>query len=125
MSVQLISFTEKNGFVTATKLGTTIKFLLLQPKILPQQPNVLLIEPNILLLKQNIFVIPTLTNDFVGVTKSFFRDCVSRSSVKLYLRARGKCANLGFFSKRLRQVQSLRLFQTSQTTISGLALKLI
>jgi len=42
--------TEKNGFVTATKLGTTNNFLLLQPKILLQQPNVLLIELNILLL---------------------------------------------------------------------------
>jgi len=47
--------------------------LLLQPKILPQQRNVLLIEPNILLLYQNIFVIPILTNDFVGITKPFFR----------------------------------------------------
>jgi len=44
---------------------------LLQPKILLQQPNVLLIELNILLLKQNIFVIPILTNDFVGITKPF------------------------------------------------------
>jgi len=44
-----IFFTEKNGFVTATKLGRT-NFLLLQPKILLQQPNVLLIELNILLL---------------------------------------------------------------------------
>ena len=42
-------YTEKNGFVTATKLGTTNNFLLLQPKILLQQPNVLLIELNILL----------------------------------------------------------------------------
>jgi len=42
--------TEKNGFVTATKLGKTNNFLLLQPKILLQQPNVLLIELNILLL---------------------------------------------------------------------------
>jgi len=33
----------KNGFVTATKLGTTNDFLLLQPKILLQQPNVLLL----------------------------------------------------------------------------------
>jgi len=41
---------KKNGFVTATKLGTANKFLLLQPKILLQQPNVLLIELNILLL---------------------------------------------------------------------------
>jgi len=40
----------KNGFVTATKLGTTNEFLLLQSKILLQQPNVLLIELNILLL---------------------------------------------------------------------------
>jgi len=42
--------TEKNGFVTATKLGTTNNFLLLQPKILLHQPNVFLIELNILLL---------------------------------------------------------------------------
>jgi len=37
--VRKYSFTEKNSFVTATKLGTTNKFLLLQPKILLQQPN--------------------------------------------------------------------------------------
>jgi len=43
------SFHGKNGLVTATKLGTTSIFLLLQPKILLQQPNVLLIELNILL----------------------------------------------------------------------------
>jgi len=40
---------KENGFVTATKLGTTNK-LMLQPKILLQQPSVLLIELNILLL---------------------------------------------------------------------------
>jgi len=39
----------KNGFVTATKLGTTNEFLLLQRKLLLQQPNFLLIEQNILL----------------------------------------------------------------------------
>jgi len=44
-----IDIAKKNGF-PATKLGQQIKFLLLQPKILPQQPNVLLIELNILLL---------------------------------------------------------------------------
>jgi len=64
--------TGKNGFVTATKLGTTNEFLLLQPKILLQQPIVLLIELNILLLQQNIFVMPILTNHFVGITKPFF-----------------------------------------------------
>ena len=42
--------TEKNGFVTATKLGTTNNFLLLKQQILLQQPNVLLVELNILLL---------------------------------------------------------------------------
>ena len=42
--------TEKNGFVTATELGTTKFFLLLQSKILLQQPNVLLTELNIVLL---------------------------------------------------------------------------
>jgi len=62
----------KNGFVTATKLGTTNEFFLLHPKILLQQPNVLLIELNILLLWQSIFVITILTNDFVSVTKPFF-----------------------------------------------------
>jgi len=46
-------------------------FLLLQPKISLQQPNVLLIVLNILLLEQNIFVIPFLTNDFVGIIKPF------------------------------------------------------
>jgi len=46
--------------------------LLLQPKILLLQPNVLLIELNILLWQQNIFVIPILTNEFVGITKPFF-----------------------------------------------------
>jgi len=44
------SITEKNGFDTATKLGTTNTFLLLPPKISLQQLNVLLIELNILLL---------------------------------------------------------------------------
>jgi len=38
-----------------------------------QQPDVLLIELNILLLLQNIFVIPILTNDFVGIT--FYTVC--------------------------------------------------
>ena len=54
-------------------LRQQINFLSMQPKILPKQPNFLLIEPNILLLLQNIFVIPILTNDFVGITKPFFR----------------------------------------------------
>jgi len=48
--------------------GQQIQFLLLLPKGLPQQPNILLMEPNIMLLSQNIFVIPILTNDFVGIT---------------------------------------------------------
>jgi len=62
----------KNGFLTATKLGTTKEIFVAATKILPQQPNVLLIEPYILLLSQNIFDIPILTNDFVGITKPFF-----------------------------------------------------
>jgi len=45
-------------------------FLLLQPKILLPQPNVLMIELNILLLLI-FFVVPILTNDFVGITKPF------------------------------------------------------
>jgi len=65
------NITGKNVFFTATKLGTTNKFLLLQPKILLQQPKVLLLELNILLLRQNIFVVPIFTNDFIGITKPF------------------------------------------------------
>jgi len=42
--------TRKNGFVTATKLGTTNEFFVASTKNLLQQPNVLLIELNILLL---------------------------------------------------------------------------
>jgi len=49
LKTSLENRTEKNGFVTATKLET-MNFLLLQPKILLQQPNVMLIELNILLL---------------------------------------------------------------------------
>jgi len=44
------SHVEKNGFVTATKLGTTNIFFLAATKNLLQQPNVFLIELNILLL---------------------------------------------------------------------------
>jgi len=62
----------KNGFVTATKLGTTDTFFVAATKILLQQPNVLLTELNILLLSQNVFVIPIVTNDFVSMTKPFF-----------------------------------------------------
>jgi len=68
---ELLPLHGKKCFVTAKKLGTTNIFFLLQQKISPQQPNVLLIELNILLLQQNIFVIPILTNDFVGITKPF------------------------------------------------------
>jgi len=50
LAIALCSYKEKNGFVTATKLGTTNKFFDAATKNLVQQPNVLLIELNILLL---------------------------------------------------------------------------
>jgi len=50
MDVLLFDGARKNGFVTATKLGTTNNFFVAATKIFAQQPNVLLIEPNILLL---------------------------------------------------------------------------
>jgi len=61
--------------------------LLLQPKVLLQQPNVLLIELNILLLKQNIFVIPILTDGFVGITKPVIPCCETYAVLKQYLYA--------------------------------------
>jgi len=49
--------------------------LLLQPKILPLQPNDDRTKQFVVV--KNIFVIPILTNDFVGKTKPFFRDDTS------------------------------------------------
>jgi len=45
-----IKYTEKNGFVTATKLGTTNNFFVAAIINSMQQPKVLFIELNILLL---------------------------------------------------------------------------
>jgi len=84
---------EKNGFATATKLGTTIFFLFLQPKILLQQPNFLLTELNILL--QSIFVIPILTNDFVGITKPFIPCFLARNRKTRGLCFQGKTIERG------------------------------
>ena len=69
---------KKNGFVTATKLGTTNNFLLLlQPKILPQQPNGLLIEPNILVLTK-YFCYPYFNKWFCWYNKTFFSVAVCK-----------------------------------------------
>jgi len=61
-----------NNFSFSGNKTKTFFFLVKRCGTSPQQPDVLLIEPNILLLEQNIFVIPIITNDFVGVTKPFF-----------------------------------------------------
>jgi len=68
-----LSYTEKNGFVTATKLGTTNEFFVASTKNFAAATKRLLIELSILLLQQNIFVTFILTDDFAGITKPFFR----------------------------------------------------
>jgi len=67
--------------------GQQIKFLLLHPNNFLRQQNVLLTELNILLLSKNVFVIPILTNDFVGITKPFFPCTSQKSTVVIKIHA--------------------------------------
>jgi len=55
----------KNGFVTATKLGTTNKIFVAAAKNFAAATKRFVVVTK-------YFVIPILTNDFVGITKPFF-----------------------------------------------------
>ena len=64
------SYTEKNGFVTATKLGTTNNFFVAATKNFAAATKRFVDKTKHFVVK-NIFAIPILTNDFVGITKPF------------------------------------------------------
>jgi len=59
----------KNGFVTATKLGTTNNFFVAATKNFTAATKRFVHRTKHLVVVTNMFVIPILTNDFVGITK--------------------------------------------------------
>jgi len=63
-------YTEKNGFVTATKLGTTNNFFVAATKYFAAATK-LFVDRTKQLVVTKYYFIPTLTNDFVGITKPF------------------------------------------------------
>jgi len=66
------AYTEKNGFVTVIKLGTTNKFFVAAPKNFAAATKPFVDRTkHFVVVTQNIFVIPILRNDFVGITKPF------------------------------------------------------
>ena len=64
----------KNGFVTATKLGTTNKIFVAATKIFAAATKRFVDRTKHFVVVTIFFVIPILTNDFVGITKPFFRE---------------------------------------------------
>jgi len=69
----------KNGFVTATKLGTTNKIFVAAAKNFAAATKRFVDRTKHFVVLTKFFVIPILTNDFVGITKPFFpcggREC--------------------------------------------------
>ena len=65
--------TEKNGFVTATKLGTTNIFFVAATKNFAAATKRFVDRTKqFVVVTKYVFVIPILTNDFVSITKPFF-----------------------------------------------------
>jgi len=62
----------KNGFVTATKLGTTNNFFVAATKNFATATKRFVYRTKHFVVVTKYFVIPILTNDFVGITKPFF-----------------------------------------------------
>ena len=65
----------KNGFVTATKLGTTNNFFVAATKNFAAATKHFVDRTKHFVVVTNIFVIPILTNDSVGITKPFIPCC--------------------------------------------------
>jgi len=63
--------TGKNGFVTATKLGTTNKIFVAATKFFSAATK-RFVDRTKRFVVTKFFVIPILTNAFVGITKLFF-----------------------------------------------------
>jgi len=76
-------FTEKNGFVTATKLGTTNEFFVASTKNFAAATKRCVDRTKYFVVVTKYFGYPYFTNDFVGITKPFFR-VLYFSPVRLY-----------------------------------------
>ena len=63
---------EKNGFVTATKLGTTNNFFVATAKNFAAVTKRFIDRSKHFVVVTKYFFIPILTNVFVGITKTFF-----------------------------------------------------
>jgi len=66
--------TEKNGFVTATKLGTTNKIFVAATKNFAAATKRFVDRTKHFIVVTKCFCYPNLTKDFVGITKRFFRE---------------------------------------------------
>jgi len=71
-------YTEKNGFVTATKIGTTNPFFVVATKNFAAATKNFAAATKRFANRAKLFVVvtkyfcyPILTNDFVGITKPF------------------------------------------------------
>jgi len=64
--------TEKNGFVTVTKLGTTNNFFVAATKNFAAATKRFVDRTKPFVVVTIFFVIPILTNDFVSIAKPFF-----------------------------------------------------
>jgi len=69
------TFTEKNGFVTATKLGTTNKFFVAATKNFAAATKRFGDRTKHFVVVTKYFCYPYFTNDFVGGTKPFIQCC--------------------------------------------------
>jgi len=63
---------KKNGFVTATKLGTTNEFFVASTKNFASATKRFVDRTKHFVVVRKCFINPILTNDFVGITKPFF-----------------------------------------------------
>jgi len=68
-----LQFTEKNSFVTATKLGTTNEFFDASTKNFAAATNRFVGRTKHFVVVTKYFSIPILANDFVSTTNPFFR----------------------------------------------------
>jgi len=79
-----VGCTGKNGFDTATKIGTTDKLFVAAAKNFAVATKCFVNRTKHFVVVTNFFVIPILTNDFVSITKPFFPVCAIFVTVKLW-----------------------------------------
>jgi len=67
----LILFTDKNGFIAATKLGTSKSFVAATKNFAAATKRFVDRTTHFVVVTKYYFVIPILINDFVGITNLF------------------------------------------------------